>query len=72
MSLANIKIDYKSCEGVKCGMCAYVCPTNVFSIEEDSISIKSPDSCKLCDRCMEVCPTAALKLSVFYESEILA
>lgn len=60
--MANIKIDYKNCEGSKCSLCAYACPTNVFSIEKDGISIKSPDSCKLCDRCMEVCPEAAITI----------
>ncbi len=60
--MASIKIDYKSCEGSKCGACAYACPTNVFSIENENISIKSPDSCKLCNRCMEVCPTSAITI----------
>lgn len=60
--MANVKIDYKKCEGIKCSVCAYACPTNVFSIEEDGISIKSPDSCKLCGRCMEVCLEAAITI----------
>lgn len=60
--MANIKIDYKSCEGVKCGVCAYACPTNVFTIKKDEISINTPDSCKLCNRCMEVCPKAAITI----------
>lgn len=60
--MANIRIDYKKCEGVKCSVCAYACPTNVFTIKEDEISINSPDSCKLCNRCMEVCPKAAITI----------
>jgi NAD-dependent dihydropyrimidine dehydrogenase PreA subunit len=60
--MASIRIDDKKCEGSKCSLCAYACPTNVFSIENGDISIKSPDSCKLCDRCMEVCPKAAISI----------
>lgn len=60
--MAYIKIDYKNCEGSKCSLCAYACPTNVFSIENGNISIKSPDSCKLCDRCIEVCPTSVITI----------
>jgi len=60
--MALIVLDYKNCEGSKCGACAYVCPTNVFTIEEGTISIKSPDFCKLCGNCLEICPHAALNI----------
>lgn len=60
--MASIKLDYQSCEGAKCGECAYVCPTNVFTIERDTIFIKSPDFCKLCCECLEICPYAAITI----------
>ena len=60
--MAIIKLDHKNCEGSNCGACAYACPTNVFSIEEDDISVKSPDFCKLCNVCLEVCPHAAISI----------
>lgn len=60
--MASVKLDHKNCEGSNCGACAYACPTNVFSIEEEDISVKSPDSCKLCNICLDVCPKAAITI----------
>jgi NAD-dependent dihydropyrimidine dehydrogenase PreA subunit len=57
-----IQLDYKICEGSTCGKCAYVCPNNVFKIENKSIDITSPSYCKLCKECMEVCPHAAINI----------
>ncbi len=60
--LVNIKLDKEKCEGSKCGACAFICPTNVFTIKDSVISIKSPDYCKLCVKCLEICPNAAITL----------
>lgn len=57
---ANIKIDHSNCTGSECGTCAYVCPTNVFTLEGSKISVKSPEYCKLCGKCLEVCPNGAI------------
>jgi NAD-dependent dihydropyrimidine dehydrogenase PreA subunit len=39
-----------------------VCPTNVFVIKENRICANSPQYCKLCYKCLEICPTVALNL----------
>ncbi|WP_286243742.1 4Fe-4S dicluster domain-containing protein [Methanobacterium ferruginis] len=57
-----LKLDKKDCEGATCGKCAYVCPNNVFTIEKDEIIITSPNYCKFCKECLEVCPTAAINI----------
>ncbi|AEG19015.1 4Fe-4S dicluster domain-containing protein [Methanobacterium paludis] len=62
MLLIDIALDHEHCEGSKCGGCAYVCPTNVFSIKKDKISINSPQYCKLCYNCLEICPKAVINI----------
>ncbi|MGV8143604.1 MAG: ATP-binding protein [Methanothermobacter sp.] len=68
--MARIRLDHKNCEGSNCGACAYACPTNVFSFEEDDISVKSPDFCKLCNVCLEVCPQSAITIEKIELAEI--
>jgi NAD-dependent dihydropyrimidine dehydrogenase PreA subunit len=58
----NILRDYEKCDGSKCGACACICPTNVFTIEEGNVSIKSPEYCKLCCNCLEICPNGAITI----------
>ncbi len=60
--IISIKIDPDRCQGSSCGACACICPTNVFTIENELIDIKSPDYCKLCGKCMETCPYAAISV----------
>lgn len=60
--LVNIILDHEHCRGSNCGACAYVCPTNVFTIKGNKVCVNSPQYCKLCYKCLEICPTAALKL----------
>ncbi len=60
--IIHIIVDPDKCEGSKCGACACICPTNVFTLENGSVSIKSPDYCKLCYNCMEICPNAAITI----------
>jgi len=59
---AEIKVNYHKCKGSKCGICAYICPTNVFTLEGDRISVKSPEYCKLCCKCLEICPNGAITI----------
>jgi ferredoxin len=58
----NIKVNYSNCKGSKCGKCAYICPTNVFTLEGNEISVKSPEYCKLCCKCLEICPNGAITI----------
>jgi len=60
--IADIQLDHRKCKGENCGKCAYVCPTNVFTINEDKISIRSPEYCKMCGECLEICPSSAISL----------
>lgn len=57
-----LKLDKTHCDGAKCAKCAYVCPNNVFTIEVDSVIITSPNYCKFCKECLEVCPHAAINI----------
>ncbi len=58
----NISLDYGKCEGSGCGACACICPTNVFTINKGNVSIKSPEYCKLCGNCLEICPYGAIEI----------
>ncbi|MCC7560602.1 MAG: 4Fe-4S binding protein [Methanobacterium sp.] len=57
-----IHLNQQNCEGAKCGKCAYICPSNVFKIGNNSVHIISPQYCKLCKECMEICPNAAINI----------
>lgn len=60
--IAEISLDKQRCIGSKCSLCAYVCPTNVFTIKLKRVKVASPQYCKLCYECMEVCPYTALHI----------
>ena len=62
MIMVEIELDKGKCKGSECGVCAYVCPTNVFVIKNKKIIVNSPQYCKLCYECLETCPTAALDI----------
>ena len=62
LNLVNITLNHDKCKGSECGICAYVCPTNVFVIKNNHICVNSPHYCKLCYECMEICPTNALEV----------
>jgi len=58
-----VVIDARLCIG--CGACASLCPKKILSIDEHSGKCKVSDESK-CDRlrgCVEICPTAALKIA---------
>ena len=50
----EIEVDSDSCDF--CGMCAELCPRDVFSVKKKSVEVKSPLSCNFCMTCVEDCP----------------
>lgn len=60
--MSFVSINHKNCKGSKCAACAYICPTNVFTIEKNIIYVTSPDSCKLCGDCLEICSNKAINI----------
>jgi NAD-dependent dihydropyrimidine dehydrogenase PreA subunit len=62
MIMVEIALDHRKCKGKECGICAYICPTNVFAIKNNEVLVNSPQYCKLCYECLETCPTAALNI----------
>lgn len=57
--MAEIKIDYRKCTG--CGICASVCPVEMYEIANGKPKIKAkPESCVLCRACENTCPAEAI------------
>jgi NAD-dependent dihydropyrimidine dehydrogenase PreA subunit len=56
--VVTLKLDNNLCNG--CGMCAIVCPHNVFKIENSKAIIKDINSCMECGACMKNCRFGAL------------
>ena len=61
--MIDIILDQNRCQGSKCAKCAYVCPNNVFTIN-DVVTVTSPVYCKMCQECLEICPKAAIILNI--------
>ncbi len=52
-------IDPDRC--TSCGLCAQVCPMNVFTLREDGFPVISDkDQCQTCFQCESYCPADAL------------
>ncbi len=49
-----IEVDGGKCDF--CGMCAEVCPRDVFSVKKKKVEVKSPLDCNFCMTCVEECP----------------
>lgn len=49
-----IEVDGDKCDF--CGMCAEVCPRDVFSVKKKKVEVKSPLDCNFCMTCVEECP----------------
>jgi NAD-dependent dihydropyrimidine dehydrogenase PreA subunit len=56
----SLQYDPKKCIG--CGLCAVVCPHNVFSIEDRLASLNFPEKCMECGACQKNCPTSAIQV----------
>jgi ferredoxin len=55
-------IEWDEDECVECGACISVCPTRVFSLDEDYSLKVDQAKCIQCGTCIEMCPHRALAL----------
>lgn len=55
-------IEWNEDECVECSACISVCPTKVFSLEEDYSLRVDKAKCIQCETCVEMCPQRALTL----------
>lgn len=55
-------IEWNEDECVECSACISVCPTRVFSLEEDYSLKVDKAKCIQCGTCVEMCPQRALTL----------
>ncbi|MCQ6962229.1 4Fe-4S binding protein [Methanolobus chelungpuianus] len=55
-------IEWNEEECVECSACISVCPTRVFSLEEDYSLKVDKAKCIQCGTCVEMCPQRALTL----------
>ena len=59
--MAKINIDRILCK--KCGICAFVCPKQVFKFNElKGPQVVNPDDCIFCDMCIMMCPDMAIDI----------
>jgi ferredoxin len=57
-NVATLQLDRDTCIG--CGLCAQVCPHQVFVIEGKKSRIAARDACMECGACALNCPVRAL------------
>ena len=57
-NVSTLLLNAEKCIG--CGMCAQVCPHNVFDIMEKKAAIRDLDACMECSACVRNCPVSAL------------
>ena len=58
--VVTLKLDRDKCTG--CGLCAEVCPHEVFQIENRKATISDRDACMECGACAMNCPASALSV----------
>ncbi len=60
--MAKIEIDRILCK--RCGICAFVCPKQVYQCNElEGLQVVNPDDCIFCDMCIMMCPDMAMDIS---------
>ena len=57
-NVVTLKLDAEKCKG--CGMCADVCPHEVFAMGADKAVIADRHSCMECGACEKNCPFGAI------------
>jgi NAD-dependent dihydropyrimidine dehydrogenase PreA subunit len=59
------KLDWDTCNG--CGICADICPTDVFRIDErtEKAVIRYPEECMTCFECENQCPVNAIEVDPY-------
>jgi ferredoxin len=60
--VATLRLDREACSG--CGMCAIVCPHQVFTLKDDRAQIVDANRCMECGACRTNCPTGAIGVDV--------
>jgi NAD-dependent dihydropyrimidine dehydrogenase PreA subunit len=59
-NVVTLALDGEKCTG--CGMCAEVCPHEVFIVNHRKAYISDKDACMECGACALNCPAAALSV----------
>lgn len=57
-NVATLRLDPEACSG--CGMCAEVCPHQVFALRGGRAQIVDRDRCMECGACRVNCPSGAI------------
>ncbi len=62
----QIQINQEACNG--CGICADICPCDVFRLNEESglSEAKYEGDCWYCGACEQDCPTQAIQVDLPY------
>ncbi|MDD5456811.1 MAG: mercury methylation ferredoxin HgcB [Candidatus Margulisbacteria bacterium] len=57
-NVTTLSLDSEKCKG--CGLCAVVCPHNVFAMKNKKASIINKDNCMECGACAKNCAYGAI------------
>lgn len=59
-NVVTLEMDSDKCTG--CKTCTFVCPHNVFSIDNKKAHISKKEACMECGACAKNCPTSAIQV----------